>query len=318
LSDLLRTVRLTGAVYFRVAGGTPWAAEQPPQAAVLPKVFPGADRLIAYHAVTEGRCFGGIVGDAPVALDAGEIIVFPHGDPHVMSSVPGMRAAPATPKKFATAAAGPLPYFVSYGDGAVSARLVCGFLAYSARPFNPLLESLPRVIKAGARPNDSDAIGSLIRTGVAESEAKRAGAESVLTKLSELMLIELVRRHLTDLPAEQAGWLGGLRDPFVGKALALLHAEPARDWTIEDLARAVGQSRSVLAERFTFFVGAPPLQYLTRWRMQLAVEALARGDATMAGIAAQIGYESEASFSRAFKKVVGVPPSQWRRNAATA
>lgn len=314
LSDLRRTVRLTNAVFFRVAAGTPWVAEQPPQAAVLPKVFPGADRLIAYHAVTEGRCYGGLVGGEPVALEAGEIVVFPQGDPHVISSAPGMRGAPIKPGALAAAAAGSLPYPVSYGDGAVSARLVCGFLACDARPFNPLLDSLPRMIKAGG----GDAIESLIRAGVAEFENKRAGAESVLAKLSELMLIDVVRRHLADLPAEQAGWLAGLRDPFVGKALSLLHAEPVRDWMIEDLARAVGQSRSVLAERFTFFVGTPPLHYLSRWRMQLATEALARGDTTMASIAARVGYESEAAFSRAFKKIIGMPPSVWRRKALPA
>jgi len=318
LSDLLRTVRLNGAVFFRVAAGSPWVAEQPPQASVLPRIFPGAERLIAYHAVTEGRCYGGLVGEASVALEAGEIVVFPHGDAHVMSSAPGMRGAPIKADAFATAAAGPLPYPVHYGDGAVSTRLVCGFLACDARPFNPLLESLPRLIKAGVKSDRGGALDTLIRAAVAESEIRHAGAEGVLTKLSELMLIEVVRRHLAELPDGQAGWLAGLRDPAVGKALSLLHAEPARDWAIEDLARSVGQSRSVLAERFTALVGMPPLQYLARWRMQLAAEALASGNATMARVAADIGYESEAAFSRAFKKIVGMPPSAWRRKAQPA
>jgi AraC-like DNA-binding protein len=229
-----------------------------------------------------------------------------------------MRATPIAPEAFATAAAGPLPYMVSYGDGAVSARLVCGFLACSAQSFNPLLENLPPTIKAGGKSGAAGPLDALIRAAVAETEGKRAGGESVLAKLSELMFIEVVRRHLADLPDEQAGWLAGLRDPFVGKALALLHAAPARDWTIEDLARAIGQSRSVLAERFSALVGTPPLQYLSRWRMQLATDALARGDSTMAGIAAEIGYESEAAFSRAFKKIIGVPPSVWRRKAQRA
>jgi AraC-like DNA-binding protein len=315
LSDLLRTVRLTGAAFFDVAGREPWAAEQPPREMVLPKVFPGAEHLIAYHVVTEGHCYAGIVGGAATALEAGEVVVFTQGDPHVMSSARGMRAEPVPAEAFAVAAAGPLPYVVSYGEGAVSARLVCGFLACDARPFNPLLESLPPVIKAGAKAGDGGWLGSFIRVAVAESETKRAGGESVLAKLSELMFIEVVRRHLEGLPAEQAGWLAGLRDPFIGKALSLLHAQPAYNWTIEELAKQVGQSRSVLAERFSDLVGTPPLHYLAKWRMQIASESLCAGSANVASIAAEIGYESEAAFSRAFKKIIGVPPSVWRRRA---
>ena len=148
-----------------------------------------------------------------------------------------------------------------------------------------------------------------------ESADKRAGGESVLAKLSELMFIEVVRRHLEALPPEQAGWLAGLRDPFVGKALSLMHAEPARNWTIEDLAKQVGLSRSVLAERFADLVGIPPMHYLAKWRMQIATGLLSGGSANIAAVAAEIGYGSEAAFSRAFKKMVGVPPSAWRRHA---
>ncbi|HTQ82425.1 MAG TPA: AraC family transcriptional regulator [Pseudolabrys sp.] len=314
LSDLLRTVRLTGAAYFNVVGREPWVAEQPARELVLPKVLPGAEHLIAYHVVTEGRCYAGIVGGEPVAVEAGEVVVFTQGDPHVMSSSPGMRAEPVTSGALDAIAAGPLPYFVNYGDGAVSTKLVCGFLACDARPFNPLLESLPPVIKAStAHTSEAGWLGQFISVAVMETAAKRAGSESVLSKLSELMFIEVVRRHLEGLPAEQAGWLAGLRDPFIGKALSLLHARPAYNWTIEELAREVGQSRSVLAERFAFLVGTPPLHYLAKWRMQIASESLSAGTANVARIAADIGYESEAAFSRAFKKIIGVPPSVWRR-----
>jgi AraC-like DNA-binding protein len=153
---------------------------------------------------------------------------------------------------------------------------------------------------------------------VTESAEKRAGSEGVLAKLSELMFIEVVRRHLENLPAEQAGWLAGLRDPFIGKALSLMHGKPAHDWTIEELATQAGQSRSLFAKRFTDFVGMPPIQYLAKWRMQIASERLGSGTANLATIAAEIGYESEAAFSRAFKKLMGVPPSDWRRRARPA
>ncbi len=312
LSDLLRTVRLTGAAFFDVAATEPWVAEQPSREMVLPMILPGADHLIAYHVVTEGRCFASIVGGEPIALEAGEIIVFTNGDPHVMSSSPGMRADPVAPDALEAITANQLPFFMNYGgNGPASVKLVCGFLACDAGPFNPLLENLPPVIKAEAS-QDAGWISQFIRFAVAESAEKRAGGESVLAKMSELMFIEVVRRHLDALPPEQAGWLAGLRDPSVGKALSLVHGKPAHNWTIEELAKQVGQSRSVLAERFAHLVGIPPMHYLAKWRMQLASELLSRGNANVAAIAAEIGYESEAAFSRAFKKIMGLPPSAWR------
>ena len=318
LSDVLRTVRLTGATFFNVVGKAPWVAEQPTREMVLPMVLPGAEHLIAYHVLTEGRCFASIIGQDAIKVEAGEVIVFTNGDPHVMSSSPGMRASPVTPDQVDHREV-QLPFFVNYGDsGPTSARLVCGFLACDARPFNPLLNNLPPVFKV----NDAGDVGNgwlgeFIRLATRESADKRSGGESVLAKLSELMFIEVVRRYVETLPPEQAGWLAGLRDPFVGKALSLMHGSPARNWTIEDLAKQVGASRSVLAERFGDLVGVPPMQYLSQWRMQIASGLLAGGSANIASIADRIGYSSEAAFSRAFKKMVGVPPSAWRRRGAS-
>jgi AraC-like DNA-binding protein len=317
LSDLLRTVRLTGAMFFDVTAREPWVAEQPPREIVLRKILPGAEHLIAYHVVIEGRCFASIIGGKPIAVEAGEVIVFTNGDPHALSSSPGMRADPITPDTLDSALTGQLPHFLNYGgNGPASAKLVCGFLACDARPFNPLLENLPPVIKTGD-PKDNDAgwLGQFIRFAIVESTTKRAGGESILAKLSELMFIEVVRRHLEAMPPEKAGWLAGLRDPFVGKALSLLHGAPSYSWTIEELAKQVGLSRSVLAERFTDLVGTPPLHYLAKWRMQIALGILSGGNANVARVAAEIGYESEAAFSRAFKKLMGMPPSTWRRRA---
>ncbi len=318
LSDVLKTVRLTGAAFFEVAASAPWAAEQPPRQTILPKILSGAEHLIAYHVVTEGRCFGNIVGEPPMAVEAGEVIVFTRGDRHVMASDPGLRAARAGENPLDAAARSRLPFFVHYGGtGPPTTKLVCGFLACDARPFNPLLDTLPPVIKAG-RGTGTDApwLEQFLRVAVAESADKRAGGESVLARLSELMFIEVVRRHLETLPPERTGWLAGLRDPFVGRALSLMHADPRRDWTIERLAKDVGLSRSVLAERFADFVGMPPMQYLANWRMQIAVGLLNGGGVNIATIAAETGYGSEAAFSRAFKKAAGLPPSAWRRRHA--
>jgi AraC-like DNA-binding protein len=310
LSDVLATVRLTGAAFFDVVAKAPWVAEQPPREMILQKILPGATHLIAYHVITAGRCFATIVDGEPIAVEAGEIIVFTKGDPHVMSSSPGMRADPVAPGALDAATGSRLPFLINYGgDGPVSAKLICGWLACDAHPFNPLLNSLPLVIKAG----DTPWLGEVMRQAITESADRRPGGETVLARLSELLFIEVVRRHLEALPLEQAGWLAGLRDPFVGKALSLMHGAPARGWTIEELGEKVGLSRSVLAERFVDLVGMPPMHYLAKWRMQIAAGLLRGRNLGMATIAAATGYGSEAAFSRAFKKMVGMPPSAWRR-----
>ena len=315
LSDVLRAVRLAGAVYFDVAATAPWVAEQPTREMVLPKILPGAGHLISYHVVTEGRCFAGIIGAEPIAVEAGEVVVFTKGDPHVMSSSPGMRAAPVTAEAFDAAAASPLPFSVNYGGGG---RHRSGWSAASLPARRSRSIRCSTTCRRSSRPETRR---MAIRTGSASSSVWRsanrgtggAGGESVLAKLSELMFIEVVRRHLEALPPVQAGWLAGLRDPSVGKALSLIHRSPARNWTIEELARDVGLSRSVLAERFADLVGLPPMHYLAKWRMQIASELLSGGSTNIATVAAETGYGSEAAFSRAFKKMVGVRPSAWRR-----
>ncbi|WP_421725074.1 AraC family transcriptional regulator [Bauldia sp.] len=319
LSDVLNAVRLTGATFFEVAGRAPWVAEAATPDMILPMVLPGAEHLISYHVVTEGRCYARLVDGDPVEIEAGGVVLVCHGDPHLLASAKSLRSNPEVAEALPFDAE-QLPFYIHYGEGeAVTTRLVCGFLACDARPFNPLLEHLPPMITAYDKPGEDDGwLSQFIRFAMSESADKRAGGESVLAKLSELMFIEVVRRYLDGLPSDRTGWLAGLRDPFVGKALSLMHAQPAHGWTIEELARGVGLSRSVMAERFTDLVGMPPMQYLARWRMQIAASMLSGGNATMAVIANRIGYESEAAFSRAFKKVVGEPPSTWRRRAEKA
>lgn len=315
LSDVLKTVRLTGAAYFDIAAQDPWAVHSPARDLILPRILPGADHLIAYHVVTAGRCFACLDGGEPVALEAGEVVMFTNADPHVMSSRAGMRAEPPTTDMIEIADAGRLPFQINLmNGGTVSARLVCGYLACDARPFNPLLDALPPLLKAGTPGrNDTGWLGQFIHFAVAEMAEKRAGSESVLTKLSELMFIEVVRRYIEKLSPQNDGWLAGLRDPTIGKALSLIHSRPSFNWTIEGLARQCGTSRTVMADRFMKFVGVPPMHYLAKWRMQVASEMLNRGNRNMATIAAEVGYESEAAFSRAFKKLIGVSPSMWRQ-----
>lgn len=315
LSDVLRAVRLTGAVYFNVDAVAPWVAEAPPGSAIASSIVPGAEHLIPYHVVTEGSCFGSLVDGEAVRLETGDVIVFPHGDPHVMSSEPRMRAAPHLPL-YQRPSDRPLPIAITAGRGGpVCAHLVCGFLGCTLRPFNPLIATLPRVLVVSARDAGAGWLKEFVTVAATESSAPRMGGEAMLARLSELLFVEVVRRYVEKLPPGQTGWLAGLRDEQVGRALALLHARPAHDWTLDALAKEVAMSRSAFAERFTGFVGQPPMQYLARWRMQLASSLLARGGATIAAIASEVGYESEAAFSRAFKKLVGVSPSAWRQRS---
>jgi AraC-like DNA-binding protein len=318
LSDVLRAVRLTGAVFFDNELSSPWVAEAPPSAKIAGMVMPRAQRVIEYHMVVRGSCWGHALGDEPVRLLAGDLIVFPQGDAHVLSSAPGMRAEPDMAKHARPST--PLPMFFELGGGGPDrARVICCFLGCDERPYNPLLSALPRVIHVKAAESQGAAgwLGRLLSLAAAESGSGREGSENVLSRLSELMFVETIRQYIETLPPTQTGWLAGLRDAVVGQALALLHGGAAEPWTVEGLARSVGVSRSVLAERFTELVGQPPMQYLALWRMQLASRLLLDGG-PMSAVAPAVGYESEAAFSRAFKKLVGQAPSQWRRAAQAA
>jgi AraC-like DNA-binding protein len=315
LSDLLRVVRLDGAYFYPVEAAEPWAVSSAPARELSPRILPGSEHLISYHVLLSGRCFGGLIGEELVELAAGDAIVFPHGDAHVMVSDRSARPA----SDFDTAAQQRFPDVVLLGTGASRpTSFICGYLGCDLRPFNPLLAALPR--RMHMRGLSATWLGGFTRQLTEESRLGRAGADTVSTRLAELMFIEALRRYLEELPAGQTGWLAGLRDEVVGRALALLHARPAHPWTLAELARESASSRSRLAERFTEMVGLPPMQYLTRWRMQVAANLLAQGGAKVAGVASEAGYDSEAEFSRAFKKATGMAPGAWReaRRAAIA
>lgn len=307
LSDLLRVVRLDGAFFYAVEAAEPWSVEAVAAKELSPRIMPAAEHLISYHILTEGRCYGGLVGEEPVELLPGDVIVFPHGDAHVMSSGRGLRTGPdlftSIPTRY--------PHTVRLGDGGPpAASLVCGFLGCDRRPFNPLLAALPR--RMHMRGMSNAWLDGFTRRLTEETRLGRAGADGVLTRLAELMFIEVLRRYLEELPPGQTGWLAGLRDEMVGRVLALLHGRPGHPWTLAELAREAASSRSNVARRFAELVGQPPMQYLTHWRMQVAANLLAQSGAKLAAIGAEVGYDSEAAFSRAFKKATGLAPGAWR------
>jgi AraC-like DNA-binding protein len=317
LSDVLRAVRLTGAVFFDIRAAEPWVAATPSGAAIVARMFPGAEHLISYHVMIGGSCWAGMPDAPPVQLHAGDIIVFPHGDSHLLSSAPGMRTRADLTRYRQPPEGQQLPFTISMGEqgAAEAAHFVCGFLGCDVRPYNPLLAALPRILHVR---DSGGALGAYVRFALAESRQPRIGGESVLSRLSELMFVDVIRQYLEGLPAERTDWLAGLRDPFVGRALNALHRNPARNWSLQSLARHVGLSRSALAERFSQFVGRPPMQYLANWRMQVATGHLMAGRDNVAAIANLVGYDSESAFSRTFKKVVGTSPSQWRRERSMA
>jgi AraC-like DNA-binding protein len=317
LSEVLRAVRLTGAIYFDVAARAPWVAETPALARICGQVMPDFEHVIAFHIMLDGWCWAqlGDESEPPVRLAAGDSILFPHGDRHMMGTEAGRHAEPNYSLYYRPKDQ-PLPFVLSeLGGTGEPARFVCGYLGCDARPFNPILAALPRMIHVRADTNGGgNRLAELIRMAVEESTSRREGGETVLAKLSELMFVQALRRYIDGLPPEARGWLPGLRDPHVGAALSLMHGQAAEGWTLERLAKKVGLSRSALSDRFTHYVKEPPMHYLGRWRMQLAARALESPGASIAAIAADVGYQSEAAFNRAFKKYVGVPPGEWRRS----
>jgi AraC-like DNA-binding protein len=304
LSDVLRVVRLDAAHFCLVRASAPFSVVSVPARDLEPPMFPRAAHLISYHILVSGTCWGGLDEKSQVRMQPGDVIVFPHGDGHIMSSAEGLVGTnkPAWPHRY--------PETVYIGAG-TDATIVCGYLGCDVTAFNPLLASLPRCMLVPGI--GSGFLSQFPRQVVAESRGPRAGSQTMLTRMAELLFIEVARYYVEHLPPAQTGWLAGLNHPVVGPALLRLHEDPAYPWTLAKLACAISASRSVLAERFSTLVGVPPMLYLMRWRLQLAAEQLGHSSAKVAAIGMQVGYESEAAFSRAFKRDMGQSPTAWRR-----
>ena len=327
LSDVLRAVRLHGAVFYHIDGSSPWVAEAPPACEIIPAIMPGAEHMIEFHGIVKGSCWAAVVGEPPVRLHEGDVILFPQGDAHAMSSAPGMRVPRVDKDLFFSPRPPQLPYALNVkgekittarldGGGGDRSTIACGFLGLDARPFNPLLAALPRILHVPAATLGADSwVATFLRAVVIESSQRRPGGEAVLARMSEMLFIEVLRRYVDSLPPEHTGWLAGMRDPAVGRVLALLHEKPDAPWTLESLAEEAAMSRSTLHERFVHFIGQPPMQYLMRWRMQIAAGLLRDTKAKLIEVALAVGYESEAAFSRAFKREVGDAPGAWRRGS---
>jgi AraC-like DNA-binding protein len=315
LSDVLKSVRLEGACYLNAEFTAPWCIRGELGLASIRQRLEGAEHVAFFHFLTEGSCKVRLAeGGETVQAAAGDLILFPQEGRHLMGT--DLHLAPMEGDAAITPDAGSDAQFfqMRHGGGGAATRFVCGYLALGRAVFRPLFESLPRMlcIQIGSEPAAA-VLRDLFQAGVRESAALRPGGSSVLAKMAELLFVEALRRYIERLPPGGSGWLAGVRDAHVGRALALLHADPGKDWTVDELAHAAGLSRSALAERFTAMVGESPMQYLTRWRLALAAQMLRAGREPVARIAERSGYESEAAFSRAFKREFGEPPASWRK-----
>lgn len=334
LSDVLRVVRLTSAVFFTAKFSAPWSIQSPPADQLARSLKLRAESIALFHVLVEGQCWISMEGEAPLRMEARDVIIFPHGDAHVMSSHIG-----AKPRAIGTLLPSQLSEEIpqlDYGGGGETARFVCGYLHCDQR-FNPLTGALPTMLYVRGR-NSSESgkstevvtstrpglvlveadgwLASTLRHTIEESDGMEPGSFTMLARLTELLYVEVLRRYMRHLSSEHTSWLAGVKDPEVGRALRLLHARPERQWTVEDLAHEVGVSRSGLAQRFTELTGEAPMRYLTGWRIQLAKHLILQASLPIAEVAYRVGYESEAAFNRAFKRNVGEPPVAWRKKSS--
>jgi len=318
LSDVVRVVRLGGAVYLNAEFTAPWCLFGQADAPLCTAFLPRSERVVSFHLITEGHCWAKLAdnSDSAISVAAGELLVVPQGEAHIFGSaldLPPEQAAPLLASQLEKTPGQVMK--LQHGGNGPRTLIVCGFLACDDALSNPLLSSLPRIFKVDMRNDPHSAwLESSLRFAVDEAAEWRAGSALVLARLSELLFVESVRRCIDALPADRRGWLAGVRDRFVGPALSMLHAQPAHAWTVDELARSVGLSRSALAQRFTDLLGMPPIQYLARWRLQVAAQELVIGSKPLAAVAEQIGYDSEAAFSRAFKRELGQSPDNWRKS----
>jgi AraC-like DNA-binding protein len=315
LSDVLRVTQLSGGVFLHAEFTAPWclAARMVPELCA-PLLGPAA-HLVPYHYVVAGELRISLEKQEPFLLKQGEMVLFPANDLHFMGSDLALRATSV--RELLQGLQGDGPHHLRHGGGGAATRMICGYLGCASARGNPVFATLPPAMRITVEEAGSAGwFRSMFEYAAGEIALGQPGSSTVLAKVSELLFVEAVRRYAKQLPQGETGWLAGLHDQVVARALALMHGSIAHDWNVDELAHEIGLSRSALAERFARVIGVPPMQYLAQWRMQVAAQNLKTTSISLARVAERVGYESEAAFSRAFKKAFGTAPATWRRGNA--
>lgn len=309
LGAILGMIRLSGAVFIDNHFTAPWSVLSSVTVQDCVPFHMNPRQLVAYHLVTEGRCFVSLPGHAPLIAEAGDAVILPRNDAHVMSSDFGLPPMPAE-ESVIPGEEGSVACCRLGGGGALT-RIYCGFLATSEES-NPVFEALPPLLKISINECESyDWIESSMRYAIQEIVQGRLASSTTMSRLAELLLVEALRKYMSSGEADYR-WLAGFRDRQVGRALSRLHQDIAHDWTVDVLAREAGMSRTAFSNRFSELTGLSPMRYVADWRMRAAQTHLKDGGHTVAAVAAKVGYESEEAFSRAFKKNFGTAPATWR------
>lgn len=311
LSELLRVVKLTGALFYKSHCTAPWCMQAPESSAFLPYVAPHATHVIEFHHISSGRAYIR-VGEETTPLEAGDVVMMPHGDSHQMGN--GVGGAMLDARSALPALMSGQIQLANFGGGGEETGLVCGYLACDAGLIKPVLDSLPRVLRVNLRTDKSgEWFENTLRHAVEQAAAAQPGSGVFLAHLAEALFADALRRYLQSLPEGRTGWLASAGDPAIGRALAAMHRRPAHGWSLDELSREAGLSRSALTDRFTRYLGVPPMTYLTDWRLELGAEALRTTSLSVQSVALDVGYESEAAFNRAFKRRFALPPARYRR-----
>jgi AraC-like DNA-binding protein len=311
LSELLRAVKLSGAMFYVAECSKPWRVLAPAAATLGRYVAANASHVIEFHLVTQGSGYVR-VGDERTPFAAGDLFMIPHGDQHEMGNGTGAPLLDAE-KSLPQLLQGGLKRS-RIGGGGEETQLICGYLACDAGLIRPVLAGLPRVVRVHIR---DDAAGEWLENSIVHAvdraTASVPGSDVILARLAEVLFAEALQRYVSRLPRGHTGWLAGAGDAIVGRSLAALHAQPAHGWTLDELAQVACTSRSVLTERFARYLGQSPMAYLADWRLELAAEALRATSRSVLQVGADVGYESEAAFNRAFKRRFRKPPAQYRK-----
>lgn len=302
LTDILSTVRMRGSIFSRASLTAPWGVES------------GEMPTGIFHAVVSGRAYARLeAGGEPVLLERGDVVVAPFGDNHLLMADPNAATRPIG--ELTTVDANGMGQLVVAGRGPATS-LICGTVAFDSGEVHSLFSMLPPIIHV--RDTDgsmSPVIESLVELIAGEVDGQKPGSQIVVSRLTEALIIHVLREYIRNLPDGDVGWLGALRDPEISAALGVIHGQPAYGWSAQELAATVGLSRSAFFNRFKRLVGETPAQYHTRWRIHLAARMLREGGESVTATARRVGYATDAAFSNAFVRVMGVRPGAYRRAA---